>query len=113
MSDDGTGDNLFIPSIIITKEDANVIKRYIEDPKTRRHTAMTIHFDMHRENKVDYTIWMSSEEEVVRTLLYEMEPKVKPFKKEDLSMIPHYVLWRCQSCGPDYQDDTADCVSGG
>jgi len=46
MSDDGTGDNLYIPSIIITKEDANVIKRYIDDPSTRRHVAMTIHFDM-------------------------------------------------------------------
>lgn len=28
-------------------------------------------------------------------------------------MTPHYVLWRCQSCAPDYRNDTDDCVSGG
>lgn len=74
MSDDGTGDNLFIPSILISKEDADHIKRYINNRETFRHVAMTIHFDMQRSNKVDYTMWMSSEEEEVRALLNDMEP---------------------------------------
>jgi hypothetical protein len=40
MSDDGTGGNLFIPSMLISKSDGDIIKKYIKEPRFTRFVAM-------------------------------------------------------------------------
>lgn len=41
MSDDGTGGNLYIPSVLISKEDGDLIKSFLTNThRDKKHVAM-------------------------------------------------------------------------
>jgi hypothetical protein len=114
MSDDGTAGNLFIPALLISKEDGRILKQALREDNF--HTALTIKFEMaHPTNKVRYNIWMSSDQKVVRELLHDMFPTMSKFLPSAFEYSINFVLWFCPTCKDEgYVDDTeVDCVSGG
>jgi hypothetical protein len=115
MSDDGTGGNLFIPAVLIKKEDGQIIKKYLANPQEAPYVALTLYFSMkHPGNKVKYSIWMSSESPTVRGLVHDMQPKISEFKDGAFEFDVHFVLWFCPQCrDAGYVTDEPDCVSGG
>jgi hypothetical protein len=73
MSDDGTGVNLFIPSLMIGQTDAQKIRNTISDLKVEGrdyHVQVKLVFEIrHATNHVDLDMWMSSEVPVAQQFL--------------------------------------------
>ncbi|CAG9316295.1 unnamed protein product [Blepharisma stoltei] len=117
--DDGTGANIYIPSLLISKEDGEIIKRKIVENHGKNSNAnyvsITISFEvLNPDDLVEYEIWMSSENDVVRSFLHDFAPYAKRFDEDMVQFTPHYVLWHCSVCKVhNWTDDNPDCVSGG
>jgi hypothetical protein len=80
MSDDGTGGNLMIPSLLISARDANIMKGALTDSKTKYQLQVKITFEMkHPTNEVSLDIWMSSDLPVIRDFMFEFAAFGKEF----------------------------------
>ncbi|CAG9329323.1 unnamed protein product [Blepharisma stoltei] len=119
MIDDGTAGNVFIPSILIGKDDGALIRNKVLENAgfiDRMHNvALTFTFEMpHPDNTVEYEIWMSSENHLVRSFLHDFTPFAKKFDENMITLTPHYVLWYCSTCKvKNWLEGHPDCVSGG
>ena len=116
MSDDGTGGNLYIPSVLISKEDGELLKSYLTNThRDKKHVAMQISFDISQlSDHVEFTMWVSSEQSKVREFTHEMAPHIYKFGQKAVNMTLHFALWYCPSCSEtDFTTDHPDCVSGG
>lgn len=113
MVDDGTAGNLYIPSVLISKTNGDILKKYMKNGNDEV-VRMTISFDMpNPDNRVEYEIWMSSEQQVLRDFLTQFAPVAKNFGR-NIKITPHYVLWYCVECSnAGYVEDHKDCLSGG
>ena len=113
MIDDGTAGNIFIPSVLISAADGRVLREYIKSHKDDI-VRMQMTFEMpNPDSRVEYEIWMSSEQPKIRRFLVDFAPMAKKLSFNAL-MNPHYVLWYCIECmDKGYVEEHKDCVSAG
>ena len=114
MSDDGTGGNLNIPTFLIKKDDAALFRTTMEEIAYRGVVSLTLSFEMqHGLTNVTYDVWMSSDQELVRSFLNDFSQYARKLDKVTV-FTPHYVLWYCSECRKGgYKKDNLDCVSSG
>jgi hypothetical protein len=77
LSDDGTGSDISIPSILLSKLKGDEIITFYE---SNNHEAIQVlhHFDLNREdNRVEYEIWGTSSDEMGQNFIKEFEPFYK------------------------------------
>jgi hypothetical protein len=112
MTDNGLGGNLKIPALLISQEDAQIIKDFLRE---KQHTTLSISFEMKQAvNRVKFDFFTSPTIEECRTFLFDFSAAGSKMKVKDVDFYPHYLLWTCPSCaGSSYQIDHEHCVSGG
>ncbi len=76
MSDDGTGNGIRIPSMLISKADGLKLIDFINtaSEEERSQTALAAAFVMeHPDNRVEYDIWFSSSNDRALDFIHEFE----------------------------------------
>lgn len=113
MSDDGSGAGLRIPSMLISYEDGQKLIDFMKesDQKTKDQISVIVEFKMTRpDNRVEYDIWYSSNNDLVLDFLQDFQDIDKQFGQKVL-MTPHFVYWECMNCGEDFIE--TNCFAGG
>lgn len=113
MIDDGTAGNIYIPSVLISKSNGEVLKNYVLSHQTIK-TRVQITFEMpNPDNRVEYEIWMSSENTELREFLSDFSQYAKNLIPNTL-MTPHYVLWySVERSKEGFLTEHKDCLGGG
>ena len=62
------------------------------------------------DNRVEYDIWYSSNNDLVLDFLQDFQDIDKQFGERVL-MTPHFVYWECMNCGEDFI--STNCYAGG
>lgn len=113
MVDDGTGNGISIPSLMINKKPGNEIIQYFlkADEDKKAQIAILVKFGIARpDDRVEYDLWMSSSDDRSLDFVQEFHPYATKLGKH-AQMTPHYFTWSCENC-----DETIiknDCVASG
>lgn len=95
MADDGFGANIRIPSILISKEDGNIlIETYRALQPSRNHDdiLLELEWDVPSNDVVVMDMWMSSSSIVANDFLKEFKP-IGESLSMNLQFIPHYDIY--------------------
>ncbi|OMJ93128.1 hypothetical protein SteCoe_3945 [Stentor coeruleus] len=113
MIDDGTAGNIYIPSVLISKSNGQLLKNYILSHQSIK-TRVQMTFEMlNPDNQVEYEIWMSSENTELREFLSDFSQHGKKLMP-NTQMTPHYVLWySVERSKEGFLTEHKDCLSGG
>lgn len=101
MVDDGSGNGIRIPAILIGKTDGRKVLKYMEDDKgthTDIHVALMASFDIvHPDNRVEWDFWYSSSNE--KALEFLRGYRENQHKLGDKTLFtPHFSFWSCVEC---------------
>ncbi|OMJ73183.1 hypothetical protein SteCoe_28189 [Stentor coeruleus] len=113
MIDDGTAGNIYIPSMLISKDNGIKLKSYVLiHPNNKVRVQMA--FEMpNPDNRVEYEMWMSSEHDALREFLADYSKHAQKLIPDTL-MSPHYVLWySIERSKEGFINEHKDCISGG
>lgn len=115
MSDDGTGAGIRIPSMLISKIDGQKILDFFATATDKELSQVSILADFqsnkHEEdNKVDYDVWYSSNNDLALDFLQDFM-KIDKALGEDVRMTPRFVFWECIGC--DNETLNQHCYGGG
>lgn len=109
MVDDGNGNGIRIPSMLITRKDGDIIKDTLLNKK--EHIALMATFEMDRpDNRVEYDFWYTSSDDRALDFLRDFKENHLAFGA-DVQMTPHFAFWTCDQC-----DDAIlkrDCFGNG
>ncbi|CAG9311672.1 unnamed protein product [Blepharisma stoltei] len=113
MIDSGTGGNIYIPTLLISESDGNLLKLYLEEKKEA--VSLMLSFEVpYRDGHINYDIWMSSENVKIQNFLHQFYNVGAKLTKKQATFVPHYVLWYCDDCANHgFTSDNSNCVSGG
>eukprot|EP01017_Pseudomicrothorax_dubius_P025019 TRINITY_DN2666_c0_g2_i4.p1 TRINITY_DN2666_c0_g2~~TRINITY_DN2666_c0_g2_i4.p1 ORF type:complete len:467 (-),score=91.83 TRINITY_DN2666_c0_g2_i4:111-1511(-) len=115
MGDDGLGNTLGIPSIIISYADGKQLKEKLNSKVPEEQTVtLLVKFDMPQNLNVEYMLWISSTHQSAYTFL-ERFRKFHNLFEGAIKIQPHYVLWYCYHCKFEGWNDQSNpnCISGG
>lgn len=115
MSDDGTGAGIRIPSMLISKVDGQKILDFFSTATQAELEQVSILADFtsskHGEdNKVDYDVWYSSNNDLALDFLQDFM-KIDKALGKGVKMTPRFVFWECIGC--DQETLTQHCYGGG
>lgn len=114
MSDDGTGGGIRIPSMLISKNDGDVLIDWLKTASVADKNQLVLMADFvlptEADNKVEYDFWMTSSSNRALDFLEDFSHFQKRLG-ENLSFSPHYVFWECNNC--DNRFIEKDCWAGG
>lgn len=92
MVDDGTGQNIYIPTFMINKKEGDLIKKFIDD-NPRSHVRMQLTFEVFNpDNRVEYEFWMLPEDKNLQAFLSVYSKHAKKLSKHTL-FSPHFGNW--------------------
>lgn len=116
MVDDGAGNGIRIPSILIGHQDGEYIKEFMENPDDDdRHTSPKVsllaNFGIdHPDNRVEWDFWYSSSS----TKSYEFLKGYRELHEKlgDKTLFtPHFSFWECKECDATVKRN--DCFNDG
>jgi hypothetical protein len=113
MSDDGSGNGISIPSMLISKKDGEELLDFLKTASDEElnQTALMATFSINSpDNRVEYDIWYSSSNDRALDFITDFEAHDKSLGT-DVLMTPHFVFWKCPFCDPNYIKN--DCYAGG
>jgi hypothetical protein len=112
MVDDGTGNGIQIPSVMISKTDGEkLIAEYEKMEANGGYIKLRTTFDINNpDDRVEYDIWFSSSNDRGMDFIRDFEPYHKRLGDKTL-MTPRYFTWSCENCDESITD--VDCVSSG
>lgn len=86
MIDDGSGDDIYIPSVIINRNDGQKIKQLLlEGPLT-----IELEFPVEKTDEVYFEVVMSSSNKEMYDLLYQLRSLITSFKSDEFAFYPVY-----------------------
>lgn len=108
MVDDGTGNGIQIPSVMISKTDGEkLIDQYNEIQENKGYVKLKVTFEMSRpDDRVEYDIWFSSFNDKGLDFISNFEPFHRTLGDKVL-MTPRYFTWPCEGCDSSITD--VDC----
>ena len=113
MKDDGTGNAIGIPSMLIGKTAGNDLLSYLESKSDEaiETIAIKVEFEMNKpDDRVEYDIWYTSSNDRALDFISNFAATDDKFKTNVL-MTPHFVFWRCEGCDADLKKN--DCFADG
>lgn len=112
MVDDGTGNGIQIPSVMLSKADGEtILKEYNSISTNGGAIKLKISFEMNRpDDRVEYDIWFSSSNDRGLDFIRDFEQYHKTLGKKVL-MTPRYFSWGCENCDESITD--MDCFCDG
>jgi hypothetical protein len=61
MGDDGKGGKISIPSVLISYEDGEILKKFLRIPRYSKHVQLELSFiKREKVDAVEFTLWSSS-----------------------------------------------------
>ncbi|CAK70612.1 unnamed protein product (macronuclear) [Paramecium tetraurelia] len=115
MFDDGTGYGLQIPSIFISKQDGEILTKYLRMPKSNLETEqiqLLIKFDVRKKNNVTALFALNITSEETYKFLREFQPYYQKLKNEQIQYIVMYPLYQIVP-NPDKPIEYQNCISYG
>lgn len=114
---DGLGQDISIPTIMISKNDGKTILSYLKSSQNdqKYSVALSFHFEMPNPNDtVQYELWMSSMDKKSYDFLQSFQKYQETLGNAALFR-PHYALWFCPMCKNVGFKNSANenCVSNG
>jgi hypothetical protein len=89
MGDDGTGREIFIPSILISKEDGDILKKYL---KKSQEIKIDLYFPVpETSGKVSFQIFFNSAHKQIYNLMSNYSELYYDELKDWVDFIPHYI----------------------
>jgi len=120
MADDGTGSDIFVPSVLITLADGAVLKSYVQDPNAIGSVLVSMSWTMpHPDGRVEWQLWTSSNDPQARefkTIFGPVAAAIGPASYFE----PHYFIlpgavYGCtqasRPCGNQCTDDGRYCAT--
>jgi len=110
MVDDGTGLNVAIPTILISKENGEIIKRAILETEKnnarpgvkKEYVVLLVDFEMSNpDDRVEYDIWYTSGDAKALEFIRKMK-KYNELLGKNALLTPHVMVRSCRHC------DTSD-----
>jgi hypothetical protein len=96
MVDDGNGNGIRIPSMLISKHDGNEIKKFVLEKG--RHVSLMATFEMDKpDNRVEYDFWYTSSDDRALDFIRDFRTNHLQFGN-DVLMTPHFAFWTCEGC---------------
>ena len=116
MIDDGTGSNVAIPTLMISKEDGAKIKESIlkteesiKKNEKKEYTVLMIDFELPKpDDRVEYDIWYSSYDIKALDFIVNMNKYHKRLGSHAL-MTPHIPVQQCKWCST--EEVMKNCIS--
>ena len=104
MVDDGTGNGINIPSLLITKREGDAVLKEIQKCNLEKKISwvqLVARFDLpHPDNRVEYDLWYSSSSEKSLDFIKNFGEYHMKFK-EDVYFTPRQVVWGCLTWDPE------------
>ena len=106
MVDDGTGASIVIPTILISKEDGETIKKAVKDSeknnegttRAKEYVVLIISFDIDNpDDRVEYDIWYTSGDYKALNFIRDMHSYHTKLENNVL-MTPHMIVQTCSWC---------------
>jgi hypothetical protein len=112
MVDDGTGNGIQIPSIMIGKtEGEKLIKRVAELSADNKQIQIVVKFEMNRpDDRVEYEFWFSSSNDRGLDFIRDFRTYHEKLGKK-LLLVPRYFSWACINCDDSITE--TDCFCDG
>ena len=112
MSDDGTGGGIRIPSMLIGKNDGDVLLQWYKKatPQEREQLVIMCEFVMPEHSIVDLDFWFTSSSDRAIDFLEDFT-KIEQNLGSLLNFKPRYVFWECTNCDEKFLKN--DCFGGG
>ena len=113
MSDDGTGNGINIPSVLIGKTDGQKLIDFIENADEKTFAVLYAKFEIeNHQNKVDYEFWYTSSNDRALDFIRDFEEYHEKFDEKSVSIKPRFVIWTCPgSCDSNMKAES--CFSDG
>lgn len=113
MSDDGTGKEITIPVLMITKSDGEKLKGYYKS-KGEKQIVIDIDFQIETNSKVDFEVLFSSDSTEIYELFYEFE-QYEFFEKlgKKINFKPYFVSYPHPDYNPSSSISIDNCLYGG
>lgn len=113
MADDGTGERVQIPSIIISKGDGAKIKKYMSNNPSKK-VQVEIAWGLPRpDGRVEWELWMPpNPNTVTRKFIQDFEEVMEVLGADNIDFKPMYKLYN-NSLGKMGYDDEKDCTNDG
>lgn len=121
MIDDGTGKDINISAVLISKTDGEKFKKYYKNNRAVR-PHIILDFDFAKSEKVSFEIIMSSTNKEMYSLLKSLKPIIESLGNEKFHFYPIYYIQSHPSYVPSWRRDSSisykeinssDCYDGG
>lgn len=106
MSDDGTGDGILIPGVLITKEAGEKLFNFMEKqtPEEYSQDVLSITFSLpHDDGRVEYDLWYTSSDDRALDFLMDFFEYANGLE-DDALYTPRFVFWECINCDKETLD---------
>jgi hypothetical protein len=114
MSDDGTGNGIRIPSMLIGKKDGDKLLKWMSNMTKEEYKTLVVmcEFEMafNDQDKVFFDFWYTSSSARSLDFLEDFHPMEEKLHGV-AEFTPHFVFWDCPDCDPNYTSN--DCFGGG
>lgn len=90
MMDDGTGKDINIPTLLISKEDGDKLKKFFKENNFEEKTKISLTFEISRSDDVNFEIIFSSTNLEIYELLFNLKPYLNEFNKDKFHFYPVY-----------------------
>jgi hypothetical protein len=111
--DDGLGEKIKIPTVIIPKTQGNKIKEYMNgNPVMSLYVTLRIHFKMEQETNVNFKFFLNSADAKSIQFFSEFE-NYKNQLGERLNFEPIYKYYTCTWCDYEKGITNTNCVNKG
>lgn len=100
MSDDGTGYNVRVPSMIIDKATGSLLKKYAQDGE---RVSLQVSFEQRvRREKAQVVLWYSSNNAHALDFIKEFGVHAVQLK-EHIDFTPRFISWNCPQCDSQFK----------
>lgn len=113
MVDDGTGNGIRIPSIMINKKEGEALIEYYEagNENDRKKVSLVSTFNIAKpDDRVEYDIWISSSNDRGLDFVKDFQ-RFNDILGDKVLMTPRYFTWSCINCDANIMGE--DCVNNG
>ena len=110
MADDGTGHSINIPSFIIRKKEADILR---ENLSNSRNSSIYLKAELemvHPDNRVEYEFWYSTILDIEYWRLYDIALYQKALNDNAL-FTPRILTYSCKYCSEEVKQST--CIANG
>jgi len=113
MSDDGYGESISIPSMLVSKQQGDLLMQFLQTASLEEVSKQVVHvsfFIAAPDNHVEYSLWYTSSDDRSMDFLMDLAGYANKLGKY-AAFTPHFVYWECFFCDQQLLED--NCWGGG